>query len=833
MSSAGTDEDGRRPGHAQEQVQRLIRIEKLEELQAHTDEIIERFNNDKRRALLAIADPVGVLYDFGYDLSRPAARELTKRLPHMSRIDRDRYLAWLADLDPIPDTLDIKLARRPVGSERLMTVAGKAVPAAGPAPNPGPKPGKGAHGFDVVAQFSEGLSERFIKRHYALGNLPRSVYQAGGKLYYCFDSSDYENYRPSLGDPNKELHLGEPSLTFVTQKGDRVRITSGFLAQGFGTQPTKGTLEIEARLVLAKDDHGYPSYVEAFFDDLKLVDVGVKITSAGAQKQAAADLAKLAHGAYRDFRKLYKSWWKGAPRLPLTPLLIDGGLMAAQGIGATPPQSAFAIKQPAGAAGPLLVVGLSRAGVTGGNLNAVANHIKVNGDMALIQDSVWLEHGLNNGYAKTLPWRFDADKGTVDSNGDLQLNAMVWRYRAGGLTADVSGNHDNALLWFNAKVNGEITIDMSFHSSEPELTLIGGGAFGEDVPCWAEVVSTVILTLLGAAVGGLAGAGVGLIVGVITGTGVAMIIGGAIIGGLAGGGLGLGTGLGLAEWKLNEPGILSGGNPASGQVGQKQTLKVSHQQSLPEGLGTVKVIPNGFTINELGTRLSARVEGPAYATATPWIRIGGIHSVTIEALEPSASPRPSPPAGDGELPSTAVLATAAAPLGNVEKRWAGTISLHYVLTKTWGLQGTLSHEWTFNGQPIGTSDKVNIEIPIDRQTVAYLEFNKVNPLGVVRLTVTDSFGRTASDSVSIAVGNAKDWHQYRPLVREQPDGIDPLEWMARFREREIINPVGWAPPGGDMAQLQGALVDYATFASPLTGETLVVVAASPQALLMV
>ncbi len=829
MSSTGTDEESRRPGHAQEHVQRLIRIEKLEELRAHTEDIIEQFNNDKRRALLAIVDPVGVLCEFGYDLSRPAARELTKRLPHMSRIDRDRYLGWLADLDPIPDTLDLKLARRPVGSERLMTIAGKQVPL----PDPGPKPGKGAHGFDVVAQFGEELSERFLKRHYALGNLPRSVYQAGGKLCYCFDSSDYETYRPSLGEPNKELHLGEPSLTFITQKSDRVRITSGFLAQGFGTQPVKGTLEIEARLVLAKDDHGYPSYVEASFNALELVDVGVKVTSAGSPKQAAADLAKLAHSAYRDFRKLYKSWWSGALRLPLTPMLIDGDLLAAQGVGATPPQCAFAIKQPAGAAGPLLVVGLSRAGVTGGNLNAVANHIKGNGDMALIQDLVWLEQGLNSGYAKTLPLRFDADKGTVDSNGDLQLNTIVWRYRPGGLTADVSGKHENALLWFNAEVDGEITIDMSFHSSDPEMTLVGGGAFGEDVPCWAEVVSTIILTLLGAAVGGLAGAGVGAIVGAITGAGLGAVIAGAVAGGIAGAGVGLGTGIGLAEWSLVEPGILSDGTSAGSQVGQKQTLKVSHQQSLPEGLGTVKVIPNGFTINELGTRLSAKVEGPAYATAAPWIRIGGSHSVEIETLEPSASPQPAPPAGDGEAPSTAVLAIAAAPHGDFQKRWAGTIALHYILTKTSGLQGTLSYEWTFNGQPIGTSNKVDIEIAIDRQTVAYLEFNKVNPLGVVRLTVTDSFGRTASDSVSITVGHAKDLHQYRPLVRERPDDIDPLEWMARFRGQEIINPVGWAPPGVNLAQPQGALVDYATFASPMTGETLVVVAASPQALLMV
>jgi hypothetical protein len=43
----------------------------------------------------------------------------------------------------------------------------------------------------------------------------------------------------------------------------------------------------------------------------------------------------------------------------------------------------------------------------------------------------------------------------------------------------------------------------------------------------------------------------------------------------------------------------------------------------------------------------------------------------------------------------------------------------------------------------------------------------------------------------------------------------------------------WAPPGGELAQPQGALVHYATFTSPLNGETLVVVAASSQALLMV
>jgi hypothetical protein len=468
--------------------------------------------------------------------------------------------------------------------------------------------------------------------------------------------------------------------------------------------------------------------------------------------------------------------------------------------------------------------------VVGGNLDAVANHIKGNGDLALVQDSVWLEHLLNRGYAKALPVRFDADNGMVDSNGDLQLNSMVWRYRAGGLTADVSGTHDNALLWFDANVSGDVYIDMSFRSSEPELTLVGGGAFGEDVPCWAEVVSTVILMLLGAAIGGALGAGVGFIVGAITATGVAAVVSGAIIGCIAGAGVGLSTGLVLGDWRL-EPGIVGLGKLASSQVA-KQTLKVSHQQTLPEGLGMAKVIPNGFTVNELGTRLSAKVDGPAYATAAPWIRIGGSHSVDIEPLEASPSPSLSPPVGEGGLPSTAVLATAAASLQGVQKRWAGTIALHYFLTETWGLQGTLSYDWTFNGALIGTSDKADIEIPIDRQTVANLEYNKLNPLGVVRLAVADAFGRKASDSVSIAIGNVKDLHQYRPLVRVEPDGIDPLEWMARFRGREIINPVGWAPPGGGLAQPQGVLVNYTTFTSPTTGETLVVVAAAPQALLM-
>jgi hypothetical protein len=74
------------------------------------------------------------------------------------------------------------------------------------------------------------------------------------------------------------------SDALVAQKGDQVRIASGFLARGFGAQPVKGTLEIEAKLVLAKDEHGYPNYVEASFDDLKVTDVSVKITSPGDLK---------------------------------------------------------------------------------------------------------------------------------------------------------------------------------------------------------------------------------------------------------------------------------------------------------------------------------------------------------------------------------------------------------------------------------------------------------------------------------------------------------------------------------------------------------------------
>jgi len=794
-------------------IQEAVAIEGLLDLNPYTDAILEAINADKRLALLAIADPVGILKDLGYALSPQAARDLRRHVPRMSREQRDRYLAWLHGLGDIPDTLDIKLVNRPSGSS-LLRGAGRPQEKYDTLKTP---PGQGAAGFDVVAQFGEALCDRLLKRHYAFGNLPRSVYRIKGKLEYYHSSGEYESFRSSTGTADREIHFSQPSLKLLT---DKVRVTSPFVALGFTAQEIKGTVSVDAKLVVKKDSQGQPSYVELSFDSVTAADVAVTISTAALPATAVAGIQKTMLDAYKGFRKSKYP----EPAIPLTFTLVDSTELV--GKGATIMVEATAgIRKPAGASAPLLLVGLKRVGSSGsGDLNAVANVIKSGGDFALVQDATWLEQRLNAGFIQALPIRFDPDSGQRDSNGDLRIDSIVWRYRDGGLTGDISGVQENAYLWIDAALEGETRFDLAFHSSEPTLTITGSSDLSE-ADCWAKLVFVLLMVLIGAVVGGIVGALVGALVG-------GAVAAGAIIGGIVGGGIGLSTALALVEWPMSfdTSGLPSGNGVRS--INKKE-LKVTHTRTLPEAGGSVTVVPNGFGVSAKGTLMSAKVIGPNYVEAQPSVTIKGTYSADITLLVSGTSTeKAAPTAVEG---GPAIDASVAGLEEGVARHRleisartgltpavAGTISLHYYVDSTSGLQGKLSYLWTFNSKPVGTECSIDVDVPVTVDMVKGFAFNQVNLLGVVSVYVTDSFGRSASASAAITVGNAKDLRAFVPAVIKQPGYIDPIE-LVGLRPGELVSTVGWLQEGSTLAQHQGALVAYSTFTLPTNGETYAIV----------
>jgi len=805
-----------------------VKIGRLLDLEAHTDDIISQVNADKQLALLAVADPVGVLHDLGYELSPRAAREIRRVMPRLTGENRGRYLAWLRDLDPIPDTVDIKLVPRPRGRELL-----DPPPSREPAGSAGVAGTKGAAAFDVVIQSSEAFAERMLQRHYADARLPRSVYRIGGKLFHFVHSGHYDDVRHSLGTADREIHFGKPSLTFSTTNTKQARVTSTFQATGFGPESIQGSASVDGTLALRKDVHGYPHFVEVTFDGVKAENVTTTLSnSAGTSSPSAtlhADLVKMVLNAYKGFRTapaLTKT------TLPLTFPLVDGdelsGYAATRKVNAT-----FGVVMPAGASTPLLVVGLNRAErKSGGTIMSVPSFIKPGGDLAMVQDSDWLEKGLDAGFVDALPIRFDASSGVQDKNGDLRIDSIDWHYRAGGLTGNLSGMQDDAFLWWDHSISGQVHIDITFHSSVPTVMVVASSDL-VGMACWERFLFTILLIVLAAAVGAAVGAAIGAVAG-----GAASV--GAIIGGIAGGGVGLATALGLMRWPFT--GKMSG-TPVVGS--SKQTLKVTHQQALPDMSATALVIPNGFEIDESGTRLSARVVGPTYEVVEPWVRISGSHTVDIEPLpnvpQPTATTAAAGTANGGDVavqePSASM--SAGGLLGSVggvsiEPASAGTISLHYRRASAYGLQGALTDAWTFNGQPIGTHRNVNVDVPVPTATVRMLEHNKVNLLGTLKLTVTDAFGRSASDAVTITVGNAKDLRAYRP--RTPPDrfgGLEPdpysdaLDAMRTKWRDDVLSLVGWRGEDDDLPTSDGLLVAYTEFASPLSGRPVAIVGTAP------
>lgn len=774
---------------------RHILIETLDELQDHSGAIFGRLNADKRLALLAFADPVGVLSDLGYELSREAARALTHRIPRMSRLARDNYLRWLRGLERIPETIDIKFRRRPSGSELLQP------PPESQTLNQADPPGETAD-FDIVLQFAEGFCERLIQRHHADGRLPRSVYVIAGKLHYFLHSGGFEQSKPSLGDPEQEIHFAKPALDFLIDKPTRVRIASPFQASGFDVKSLKGVAIIKGELVAAKDAKGHPLYIDVSFDNLQAGDVQVQMVTAGVAAASVAKIKTLIRTVYRDFRKLDPFL---AHPTPITFTLVDSGVLAAHGVTPQPGEVEVAVRKPTGATAPLLIVGYNRAERKGGgNLDAIACAIQPGGDFAVIQGTAWPQQGLNEGQSAILPKRFDPDTGQLDPNGDLRIDSVVWQYRDGGLTGKVAGEHANALLWFDVDVDGEAYIDITFHASDPELTIVGSSDL-EHAACWEKLFVVLFFAALGAFIGGVIG-------GVIGGAAGAAL--GALIGGLAG----LVGGYYLVGWQIVT--FDKSGLPPSAPS-KTQTIKLTHTRSIPEIWGLVKVVPNDFKLTGTAVSLSASVIGPATEEVEPYITVAGSFSADFEL--PAAPQQPQPMPLPQSTPAAQQLAAA------IQPYVLGSIKLFYSVVDTCGLQGTLSYLWTFNGNPIGTQKMIAVEVPVTGDMLTNFQFNKVNVLGVLHVAVEDSFGRRATWTGTISVGREQDLRAFRQPLIKQPEFIDP---MTRWRELERLPAgpgplaqVGWMI-GGQIAP-GGTLVSQLAFTAHGAAEPMVLVCTTP------
>lgn len=799
-------------------VQEPVAIDNVLDLNPHTDDILGALNADKRLALLAVADPVGVLKDLGYELSPRAARELRHHLPRLSRQQRDRYLRWLRGLRHIPDTLKIQLVNRPSGRDLLRGSTPPTYETMEVAP------GEGAGGFDVVAQFGESLCNAMLKRQYAFGNLPRSVYRINGKLAYYHSTSAYEVLRSSAVTADREVHLGQPTLKLLTNKSDKVRVTSSFIALGFASKEIKGSVAVDAKLAVKKDSKGQPSYVELTFDSVAASDLTTTLSTTGLSATVVADLRKMLLDIYKNFSALKKP----APNIPITFTLVDSSELSGKGttvqVEATP-----GIRKPTGAPETLLLVGLARADSSnGGDLSAVANAVQSGGNLGLLQDAAWLEQRVNAGFAQALPIRFDPDSGKVDKNGDFRIDSITWSYRDGGLTGNLCGTLEDAYLWVDTDIEGEVKIDVTFHSSEPTVTVTSTSDMSE-ADCWTKLLFVLLAIIVGAAVGAAIGA-------VIGGIAAGAFATGALLGAVAGGGIGLGTALALVDWPMSfdTSGIEHSSSTASAA---KIELKVTHTRKLPVTGGSVSVVPNDFAASSDGTSMSAKVIGPSYAEAQPSVSIKGNYTIDVTPTSGSSTESRSSSeqkssrsasrshlngASAAEIDDATIHVGVVSPAHrDLEPMVAGTIELAYEVDSTSGFQGELSYMWTFNGQSIGTESSVDVKVELTEEMVKKIKPNHVVELGVISVTVTDSFGRSASASAKITVGSAKDLRSFAPAVAELRQFVDPIT-EAGVDRRDWISMAGWQQEGSPLLQHQGELVGMSTFNTPLNEDTLAV-----------
>ena len=138
-----------------------------------------------------------------------------------------------------------------------------------------------------------------------------SIASAASFTSFCI-RGHYEDFRQYIGDADKEVHFGEPALEFLGNKPDRIRISSPFVALGFGSLPVTGSSSVEARLVLTQDAQGHPQYIEATFAGLAVAEVTVSVLPvAGANRSAGnvqAELKNIVHAAYKDFAKFAREY---------------------------------------------------------------------------------------------------------------------------------------------------------------------------------------------------------------------------------------------------------------------------------------------------------------------------------------------------------------------------------------------------------------------------------------------------------------------------------------------------------------------------------------------
>ncbi len=778
--------------------QKKILIGSLSDLDPYADRILESLNADKRLLLLAAVDAPGVLRDMGYELSPLAARELRHSLPKMSREQRGRYVAWVRDTEDISKTIDIRLVKQKSG-HGLLEKTGGIHPRADTADE---SPGKNTGGFDVVAQFGEAFCNRMLRRDYAFGHLPRSVYRINNGLNYFSGSGEYDGLASSLGSADRVLHFYLPTLTFPMSQADTPRVTSAFVADGFGSQEIQGTATVDAKLSVRKDSKGQPKYVEISFDKLTAADVTIKLTAGSPTAAASAELSKMVLDALKGFSKSATV----VPGIPITFTLVDSAGLSGMGTLAKINVST-GIRKPDGASEPLLMVGAERATNAGsGDLDSVPCAIKTGADFAIVQDSAWLTKKLNDAVSASMPIYYDPDTGKIDPNGNLRVDSINWRYREGGLSGHVDATREDFTPGINISLpDFQIHMDILFHSSEPTIDCCTGHDGLPEMECWRKILFVTGMALLGAMVGWLFGYFIGL------GLGAAAL--GEYIGYGIGGLGGLFTGYALVGWEIQSFDV--SGVKFEKLSDETQSIKITQTYALPETDGYVKVVPNDFIVSEQGTLMSAKIIGPNYTEAKPSVKIKGTFSADISLADYETPSKIASTANTGQDAGTGLTA-ADASKGNAltqnrpAKYYLGTITLDYAVISTSGLQGKLAHLWSFNGTPIGTDSSVSVEVPVTAGMLAGFEYNKVNLLGVISVTVTDSFGRIGSAVENITVGNPANLQPFAPAVMETRGYVDPIERVGMREYGDPASIVGWRMEGDLAASQLGALKSLTT-----------------------
>jgi hypothetical protein len=785
--------------HGRGRPPKSIPIDRLADLDPYAESILETLNADSRLLLLAAVDAPGVLNDLGYKLSPQAARDLRHSLPKMTREQRDRYLIWLRGSEDVSRHMKVRLVQRKSGSGLLGRTSG--VPLRTEAKNA--SAGEGTGGFDIVVQFGEAFCDRMVKRNYAFGYLPRSVYRIGNALHYFYSRGEYDSLKLSGGSGAREVHFYQPALTFPMAQADKPRLTSVFVAEGFGEQMVEGTAAVDAGLSVKKDSKNQPEYLEVSFNGLSAADVSVKLTAGSLSAAASAELCKMILDAYKGFGNSAA----GAPGIPLTFMLVDGDAMA--GLGATETLDVTAgIRQPAGAAKPLLMVGASRPSSAGtGDLDSVPNGIQKGGDFALLQDSKWLEKSINQAFASALPVRIDPDSGLPDPDSNMRLDSIVWNYRSGGLTGNITAVLENAYFYTDAEQSGEAYLDIAFHNSEPTCSMDITCEMKE-LECWQKFLVVLWFVLAGIGIGVIIGGVIGGVVG-----GVAGIVNGAILGGIVGFSSGLMTGLALVGWAVEFDVSGMRYDPA------KNNIKVTHSESLPVTSGSVTVRPNDFAVTENGTLLSAALIGPKYAEPDPTVVIKGSYSAEITPPGPSLLSEKSSGSTDADASNPSIAHSeqglaaqdrTALHRGDLVSAVVGTITLDYSVISTSGLQGTLEYLWSFNGTSIGDSLTVKVVVPVSADMVKGFEYNKANVLGMISVTITDSFGRKGTAAETVTVGNPQNLRSAVPALMETRGYIDPIERAGRTERGDPVSIVGWQAEGDSFGWQMGALNSIAT-----------------------